>query len=205
VLAVRVGLAALLLGNLAGGLAAKDLAAAQAPRHVTIIATRPAFAHPGDDVSYRLDIVTEEVSETIRIQWSDAGYLSSRLISGTGHLEFEPAMGSPGPAPAWVVQAPSATIEITLRVNQDTAGKTVTVGGYVPGTNTGEFTTNQNASTQIVEPGILLPATGGPPPESARGLTGGASLIAAGLGLLVATVGLAGIGQMLDPRTLPHS
>lgn len=171
---------------------------AQAPGyHVTILAAGPGFAHPGDQVSYRLDVTVEGGTDTdVAVLWTNAEYVSGRLISGGGNLVGEPQAGSAHGIARWTLRAPAASIAITLRVQQDAEGKTVRVSGYVPGTETGSFTTARDAITQVLPSSVALPATGGSPAAGGRTL-GPLALGAAGLGLGIAVlIGL----QLVKPR-----
>ncbi len=147
--------------------------------HVTETVTGPAVVYPGSDATFDITVEVDGPQSDIYITWSGPGqefccdFVSSSVISGQANLV------GPGPVSVrWSVHGPKAVIRLVVHIKPSLESGPVRIGGFLPGTNVGQFETINAWEAQVG----TLPRTGGPPiAEGPRASTP----IAAGLAMVV--------------------
>jgi hypothetical protein len=152
--------AAALMAVVAGAALALAVGPAEAQRPVvTITATGPAWATPGEAVEYQFAYVIEGgPGSDIAATWSGerVAYVSQRVVSGGGRVATEPGVGDVAGVVRWSLPQGSGTVAMTLQIPTDLTSGTITAGAYEPGTDT----THSNSVTTTILP-AAAPATGG--------------------------------------------
>ena len=126
---------------------------------VSIAATGPASARPGETVEYQFSYVIEGGPGTdIAATWSGdrIAYVSQRVVSGGGHVAAEPSVGDVAGLVRWSLPQGAGAVAMTLQIPADLTSGTITVGAYEPGTDT----THSNTVTTGITP-AAAPASGG--------------------------------------------